>query len=110
MTSTKSRVTNLASGQGNAGARAAPAQAGANDTNIGSRLDYGETFVRDWKEYRRFKFQVKKQASNATLRDLANKDSHKVWAEADMPIGSESPSETVDKLFEDLEADLESKK
>ncbi|KAI7500156.1 hypothetical protein KC367_g3872 [Hortaea werneckii] len=83
---------------------------GSNDTEIGSRLDYEDKSIRDGKEFRRYKFQINKQAANSTLRDLANKDSHKVWAQADVPLDSKSPEEAVEKLFEDLEKDLSSRK
>ncbi|KAI6797247.1 hypothetical protein KC363_g2981 [Hortaea werneckii] len=110
VTSTASRVNKIASGQGDVGTRAAPTQAGSNDTEIGSRLDYGDKSIKDGKEFRRYKFQINKQAANSTLRDLANKDSHKVWAQADVPLDSKSPEEAVEKLFEDLEKDLSSRK
>ena len=104
-----SRVKKIAEGQGTPGTRAAPAQAGTNDTKIGLRLDNGDKIVRDGKEYKRYKLQVNKDADNATLKDLANKDSHKVWSQTDVPIGEGTVEETVEKLFEDLEANLEDK-
>lgn len=103
----ESRIQRIASGQGVAGTRATPAQAGSNDTKIGSRLDNGETFTKDGKEYKRYKFQVNKGADNKTLKELANKDSHKVWAEADMPVGEDDGRASVENLFADLEKDLE---
>ncbi|KAI9840005.1 MAG: hypothetical protein M1819_000197 [Sarea resinae] len=92
-----SQVTKIASGQGIAGTRAAPSQSGSNDSKIGSRLDNGEKLVKDDKDYRR-----------ATLKELANKDSHKVWAEADLPITTDptAAKDAVEQLFEDLEEDM----
>ncbi|KAL2785323.1 hypothetical protein BJX66DRAFT_343215 [Aspergillus keveii] len=69
-----SQVTKLASGQGIAGTRAAPSQSGSNDMTIGSRLDNGEKVTKDGKEYKRYKWQINKNAQNATLKELANKD------------------------------------
>jgi hypothetical protein len=69
-------------------------------------LDNGETFVKGGKYYKRYKFQVNKGADDKTLKKLADKDSHKVWAEADMPIGEEDQHTVVENLFADLEKDL----
>jgi hypothetical protein len=101
-----SRVQKIANGQGTAGTRAAPAQSGSNDKSIGSRLDNGETFDKGGKQYKRYKFQVNKAADDNTLKDLANKDSHKVWAQADIPLGDENGRDVVEQLFRDLEEDL----
>lgn len=99
-----SQILKIAQGQGIAGTRAAPSQSGPNDTKIGSRLDNGEKFLKDNKEYKRYKWQLNKNADNATLKDLANKNSHQVWAEADIELGSDESDEKarVAKLFDDL--------
>ncbi|KAF2259615.1 hypothetical protein CC78DRAFT_620902 [Lojkania enalia] len=101
-----SRVQKIANGQGTAGTRAAPAQSGNNDKKIGSRLDNGEAFTKNGKQYKRYKFQVNKGADDKTLKQLADKDSHKVWAQADMPIGDTDARKAVEQLFDDLEKDL----
>ena len=101
-----SRVQKVAKGQGIPGTRAAPTQAGNNDKKIGSRLDNGETFTKDGKQYKRYKFQVNKGADDKSLRELADKNSHKVWAQADIPIGEEDDYTAVENLFADLEKDL----
>jgi hypothetical protein len=103
-----SRVQKIANGQGNAGTRAAPAQSGSNDKKIGSRLDNGETFTKNGKEYKRYKFQINKGADDTTLKQLADKNSHKVWAQADIPLGEADTRKTVEQLFDDLEKDLKS--
>ncbi len=41
-----------------------------------------------------------------TLKQLADKDSHKVWAQADMPTGEADAHKVVEQLFDDLEKDL----
>jgi len=84
--STASRLMKIVNGQGNPGTRAVPAQTAKNDADIGLRLDFGDKFTKDGKEYRRYKLQANKQAANPTLEALAAKDSHKVWAEADLQI------------------------
>lgn len=103
-----SQVIKLASGQGIAGTRAAPSQSGSNDSTIGSRLDNGEKIVKDGKEYKRYKWQINKNAENATLKELANKDSHKVWSEADILItsGASSAKGAVEQLFDDLKNNM----
>ena len=101
-----SRVQTIAAGQGTAGTRAAPTQSGNNDKKIGSRLDNGEVFNKDGKSYKRYKFQVNKGADDRTLKDLADKNSHKVWAQADLPLGEADPRGTVERLFQDLDKDL----
>jgi hypothetical protein len=102
-----SRVQKIAKGQGIPGTRAAPTQAGSNDKKIGSRLDNGETFPKDGKQYKRYKFQVNnKGADDKTLMELADKNSHKVWAQVDMPIGEDDDYTAVENLFAELEKDL----
>lgn len=103
----QSRVQKIANGQGTAGSRAAPVPSGNNDEKIGSRIDNGETIIKDGKEYKRYKYQVNKGANDNTLKRLADKDSHKVWAEADMPLGEADAKRTVEQLFDDLENDLD---
>lgn len=46
-------------------------------------------------------------ADNKTLKQLADKESHKVWSTADIPVGEGRPEDIVEQLFEDLEADEE---
>jgi hypothetical protein len=88
-----SRVAKLARGEGTPGTRAAPAQAGNNDKKIGVRLDNADTIV-------------KKSADNPTLKTLADKNSHEVWSQADMPVDEGDPEEVVNNLFDDLEKNL----
>ncbi|KAJ5348603.1 uncharacterized protein N7506_001856 [Penicillium brevicompactum] len=108
-----SQITKLAQGQGIAGTRAAPSQSGQNDASIGSRLDHSEQIEIDGKDYRRYKWQINKNAANSTLKDLANKDSHKVWSEADVPVDSDTSDASdakarVEKLFNDLKKNMKS--
>lgn len=108
-----SQITKLAQGQGIAGTRAAPSQSGPNDSSIGSRLDHSVEVEIDGKKYRKYKWQINKNAANATLKELANKDSHKDWSEADVPIGSNASDvsdakEKVEKLFSDLKKNMKS--
>jgi hypothetical protein len=96
-------VAKLARGEGTPGTRAAPAQAGNNDKKIGVRLDNADTIVKDGKKFKRYKFQVNKGADNPTLAD---KNSHEVWSQADMPVDDGDPEEVVNNLFDDLEKNL----
>lgn len=104
----KSQRAKIARGQGVSGTRAAPASAGPNDSQIGSRLDHGEKVVKDGKEYRRYNWQINKNAANPTLKKLANKDSHKKWTSADVPLGADESDqdEIVGQLFNDLKANM----
>ena len=74
------------SGSETLGSRAVPTQTAKNDENIGLRLDYGKQYEKDGKRYSRLNLQVNKGAENPTLKELANKNSHKVWATADILI------------------------
>ena len=101
-------MTKISQGNGIAGTRAAPSQSGSNYSTIGSRLDNGEKVLKNGAEYKRYKWQINKNANNPTLRELANKNSHKVWSEADVPINSDGSSAEADvgQLFEDLKANM----
>lgn len=101
-----SRMAKLARGEGAPGTRAAPAQAGNNDKKIGVRLDNADTILKDGKKFKRYKFQVNKGAENPTLKSLADKNSHEVWSQADIPIGDGDPQDVVNDLFDDLEKNL----
>lgn len=103
-------MNRLAGGQGTSDTRAAPAQMAKNDSEIGARLDNGETVIKDGKTYKRYKLQVNKNASNPTLKDLANKDSHRVFGDADMPLDDSIPlTDRIDHFFQDLEQDIDKK-
>ena len=97
-----SHLQKLANGTGAIGTRAVPTHNGNNNKKIGLRLDYGEKIVKDSKEYQRYKLQIGKGADKKTLSD---KDSHKVWSTAGIPVGEGCPEDIVEKLCEDLETD-----
>ncbi|KKZ63019.1 hypothetical protein EMCG_02637 [[Emmonsia] crescens] len=107
---TKSRAIGFAKGQGTPGHRFAPKQAGNNDANIGSRLDNGDIVTRDGDQYRRYKFQLNKNAQNSILKDEAQKDSHKVWAQVDVQVKEnptyEESKTVVREAFDDIERQL----
>lgn len=104
--SSPSRVNTIASGQGDPGTRAAPTKAGNTDKKVGVRLDNGEKFIWEGKEYKRYKLQVNKGAEDGTLKKMADKNSHEIWSQADIPLGEGSPEDVVKRLFEDLKANL----
>ncbi|EFE37791.1 hypothetical protein TRV_07564 [Trichophyton verrucosum HKI 0517] len=107
---TKSRTINFAKGQGTPGHRFAPQQTGTNDASIGSRLDNGDIITKDGTQYKRYKFQLNKNAQNSTLKDEARKDSHKVWAQVDVQIKEnptlEESKSTVVEAFDTIEGQL----
>ncbi|EGE08028.1 hypothetical protein TMEN_6475 [Trichophyton mentagrophytes] len=110
VTSASSRMIKLAKGNGTPGTRAAPTQSGNNDASIGSRLDVGDAFTRDGKEYRRYHWQLNRNAANSTIRQKAQKDSHKVWSFADVEIKqnptTDDAKDTAQKLFGDLKDNM----
>jgi hypothetical protein len=104
----KSRVEKILKGGGSPGTRAAPAQMGKHDADIGVRLDYGDRITRDGIEYQRYKLQANKQAANATIKAIAAKNSHQVLAEVDVPVNPapEKADETLENMFEHLENNI----
>lgn len=104
---TKSRVIGFAKGQGTPGHRFAPKQAGNSDTNIGSRLDNGDMITRDGNQYRRYKFQLNKNAQNSSIKDEAQKDSHKVGAQVDVQVKENPTHEESKTVVQDAFADIE---
>jgi hypothetical protein len=58
------------------------------------------------KKFKRYKFQVNKGVDNPTLKTLADKNSHEVWSQADMPVDDGDPEEVANNLFDDLEKNL----
>ncbi|PYH75338.1 hypothetical protein BO82DRAFT_36729 [Aspergillus uvarum CBS 121591] len=110
VTESASRSARIARGEGTPGSRAAPTRTASNDSKIGVRLDNGENVTKEGKVYKRYKVQACKEASNSTIKSLASKNSHKVYAEADVPIDdSISVDDKIKKLFEDLENDVDKK-
>ncbi|KAM5451993.1 hypothetical protein McanCB49686_005457 [Microsporum canis] len=111
VTAASSRMIKLAKGNGTPGTRAAPTQSGNNDASIGSRLDVGDTFTKDDIEYRRYHWQLNRNAANSTIRQKAQKDSHKVWSFADVEIKKDptkdDAKDTAQKLFGDLKANMD---
>jgi hypothetical protein len=107
----KSRALTIAKGQGTPGQRAAPSQTTSNDAKIGSRLDNAELFQKDGKTYKRFKWQLNRNAENSTLKKLAAKNSHKVWSYADVEVNEiadeRQAKDAIDNLFSQLERNME---
>ncbi|RMD41792.1 hypothetical protein DV735_g3306, partial [Chaetothyriales sp. CBS 134920] len=99
----KNRQSTILRGQGEPGHRAAPARGGNHDAKIGGRIDYGETFKKGGKTYRRFKFQLNSNAEDATLKRKAAQDSHKVYSTADVEIKENMTEEEEDMAMEDFE-------
>ena len=104
----KSAIKTLLSGDGVPGTRAAPTRSGNHDAKAGGRLDHGENYKKGNQTVHRLKFQLNKNAENATLKKLAAQDSHKVWSYADvpMPVPDNRLSQVVDSTFATLKAHL----
>ncbi|KAK0707061.1 hypothetical protein B0T26DRAFT_729017 [Lasiosphaeria miniovina] len=89
------------------GVRAVPARTTTNDETIGCRLDFGPKLAGDKRQYN---FQLNKNARNTSVKKLAQKNSHKVWSEAEIQQKSEptdSESKTiVEGFFDKLESNM----
>jgi hypothetical protein len=103
-------MSKLARGNGDLGTRAAPARSGNNDKKIGGRLDFGPKIIKNGQEYRKIFFQLNKDADDSTIKKLADKNSHQVWSEADIPIkeqpSNEEAAEIVDDVFTQLDNNM----
>ncbi len=64
-------------------------------------------FVEEGKK-RRIKFQINKNAENPTLKAMAAKDSHIVYAETDVDIGQEPTEENAKKIFDEVKKQISS--
>lgn len=105
--STPARMVKLVQGLGKLGERAMPPRTTVNDANIGCRLDFGPTIKKGEKEYKKYYLQLNKNASDPSLRKLAEKDSHKVWSEAEVEIKPNPTPEEAKAAFEDVCKQLE---
>ena len=97
-TKSKSRIKTICQPVGDAGTRCFPPP--KHDRKIGGRLDLGDQ-TDDGKK-RRLKFQVNKNAENPTLKDMAAKNSHKVYATVDVDTDQAATLENAEKIFEEL--------
>ncbi len=97
-TKTKSGIKKICQPVGDAGTRCFPPP--THDPKIGGRLDLGDQT--DGGKKRRLKFQVNKNAENTTLKGMAAKDSHKVYATVDVDTDQAATSENAKKIFEEL--------
>ena len=95
---TKSRIKKICQPAGDAGTRCFPPP--THDPKIGGRLDLGDQT--DGGKKRQLKFQVNSNAENTTLKGMAAKDSHKVYATVDVDIDQAATSENAIKVFEEL--------
>lgn len=61
--------------------------------------------MKDGRRYKRYNLQANKGADNATLKEMANKNSHQVLAQADINRDdiTTSDDDKVANLFGDLE-------
>ncbi|KAK2863700.1 hypothetical protein FQN49_004074 [Arthroderma sp. PD_2] len=107
-TTAPSRATRLVKGEGTPGTRAGPTQTVPNDKTIGVRLDNAEQVTKNGQTFKRYKLQPNKNAANATIKELANKNSHQVLAEADMSLDESIPALTrFSSFFEALRQNVE---
>jgi hypothetical protein len=100
-------VATILNGQGEPGHRAAPARGTIHDANIGGRFDVGEIIKKDDKEFRGYKYQLNKNATDSTLKKLAAEDTHRVWSTADVEIKKDRIEEEAEEAIEDFAAQLE---
>lgn len=102
----KSQRNTILNGQGEPHRRAAPARNTVPDVNIGARIDVGEIVNKDDKEYRRYNYQLNKNAEDSTLKKLAAEDSHRVWSTADVEIKTDRTEEEAEEAIDDFAAQL----
>ncbi len=101
-TRTKSGIKNICQPVGDAGTRCFPHP--THDPKIGGRLDLGNQT--DGGKKRRLKFQVNKNAENATLKGMAAKDCHKVYATVDVDTNQAATAENAKNVFEKLKKEV----
>jgi len=105
----QARIDKLLHGEGVPGHRAFPARGGNMDKKLGVRIDYGEKFELAGVEYQRFMLQANKGSDDKTLKEMANKDSHKVWSHADIPVRKvpkEEEDDAVDDFFDQIDKNM----
>jgi hypothetical protein len=102
----KGRINTLLSSATTPGSRAAPTKNNQNDTAIGARVDNGQVYERDGQLVKAVYLQPNKNASNKTLKKLADQNSHQNLTWTEVPINPEANDQekkkTVEKLFQDL--------
>lgn len=52
-------------------------------------------------------YQIWTSKDRSALKELATKDLHKLWSDADVPIGRDSSDKVVEQLFQGLEVNEE---
>lgn len=92
----ESRFANFSKGLGEEGSRLAPTKAGDNDERIGGRIDHGRKFMKDGIWYRRYDLQANKNAKDATIKSLSQKNSHAKIAATDVPMETAEESKRPD--------------
>lgn len=81
-----SRVETIVRATGELGKRAAPAQIGKNDAEIGVRIDNGGVFQREGKFYKRFNLQLNVNAANTSIKKIARQNPDKKWASVELEV------------------------
>lgn len=107
VTKNPSRINQLVNGTAEVHKRAAPAQTVTNDADIGLRLDHAGIVEKNGKKYKRLSLQPNKNAKNSTIKELAQKDSHQILAQADILV--EQNPKTEQSRLRDLFSDLRAK-
>jgi hypothetical protein len=102
----KGRINTLLSSTVAPGGRAVPTKTVKNDTEIGARVDNGQVYERDGQLVKSIYLQPNENASNKTLKKLADQDSHQNLSWTEVPIDLEADEKKkkkmADKVFEDL--------
>ncbi|SMQ56368.1 unnamed protein product [Zymoseptoria tritici ST99CH_1A5] len=93
------RVLNMS--ESGAGQRVFPPRTSKNDEKFGLRLDKGEP-VQGKPGFIRLNLQANSNAKNNTIREMAQKDSHRVLASIDIDTKQEANKENASKLRDQL--------
>jgi hypothetical protein len=104
------RLDTFVSGTTAAGSRAVPSRNYKDDVAIGARIDNGEVYEKDGRRVKAVYMQPNKNATNQTLKKLADKDAHQKLTWAEIPIDENATKEEklkiVQQVFEDLKKNI----
>ncbi|GAB7356584.1 hypothetical protein MBLNU459_g7315t3 [Dothideomycetes sp. NU459] len=101
------RVLNMS--ESGAGQRVFPPRTAKNDEDFGLRFDKGEP-VRDKPGFIRLNLQANSNAKNKTIREMAEKNSHRVLASVEIDTKQEPNKENALKIRDQFLQSLEKTK
>ncbi len=91
-----------------AGSRVFPPVGSKLNAKYGIRIDKGEPVTGE-EDMIVLNLQVNKEAENSTIKKLARKGTHKIYAQARVPRTQEASEENLFKLLAEFDEDLEAR-